>query len=148
MKLNAPKLTVALTLLMLALLSGCTSLGPIYQKVDTLPEDKGLVYIYRPNSFVGGGVSYDVKVGEKPIMTLYNGGYYPYFSSPGEVEFWAKSESRSAVTIDVETGKTYFLKGTVGVGFLVGRPHLTIVSSETGMSEIKECKLIPEPKDE
>lgn len=135
---------VALALLVLALVSGCASLGPVYQNVEMVPQDKGLVYIYRPSSFVGGGVSYDVKVGETPVTTLYNGGYYPYFSDPGEIEFWAKTESKSAVTLDVKVGETYFVKGTVGVGFLVGRPHLSVVPNETGSQEIVDCKLIPE----
>lgn len=135
---------VGSSLLLVALLSGCASLGPAYQIVEAIPPEKGLVYIYRPSSFVGGGVSYDVKVGENPIITLYNGGYYPYFSAPGEVEFWAKTESKSAVTLDVKAGETYFVKGTVGVGLLVGRPHLTVVDNGIGAVEIAGCKLIPE----
>ena len=126
--------------------SGCATLGPVYTKVDKVPEDTGLVYIYRPSSFIGGGVAYDVKVGETVVTTLHSGGYYPYFSKPGEVEFWAKTESRSAVTVDVKTGKVYYLKGTVGVGFFVGRPHLMVVPEDVGEKEISECKLIPESK--
>ena len=147
MKVSFKTAIVGLSLLLLALLSGCApSLGPVYQKAELAPNDKGLVYIYRPSSFVGGGVSYDVKVGEIPVTTLYNGGYYPYFSSPGEIEFWAKTESRSAVTLDVEAGETYFIKGTVGVGFLIGRPHLSVETNENGTLEIATCKLIPEKK--
>lgn len=64
----------------------------------------------------------------------------------GEVEFWAKTESKSAVTIDVKTGQAYYLNGTVGAGILVGRPHLMVVSEEVGQKEISEYKLIPESK--
>lgn len=130
------------------LMSGCATLGPIYTKVDTVPEGRGLVYVYRPSGFVGGGVAYDVKVGDNVVTTLHSGGYYPYFSAPGEVEFWAKTESRSAVTIDVKPGQVYYVKGTVGVGFFVGRPHLIVVPNEVGEKEIVACKLIPEPKKE
>jgi hypothetical protein len=137
------KAVVALSLVALTFLSGCASLGQVYQE-EPIPQDKGLVYLYRPSSFIGGGVSYDVKVGETPVTTLYNGGYYPYFSDPGEVEFWAKTESKSAVTLDVKAGETYFVKGTVGVGLLVGRPHLTVVPNETGGKEIADCKMIPD----
>jgi hypothetical protein len=35
-----------------------------------------------------------------------------------------------------------------GVGFFVGYPHLRVVAREKGEREIKECKLIPEPKQE
>lgn len=140
-------ITVAL-LMGLLLVGGCATLGPVYQRVATIPEGTGLVYIYRPSSFVGGGVAYDVKVGETVVTTLHNGGYYPYFVKPGEVEFWAKTESRSAVTLDVKAGEVYYVKGTVGVGFFIGRPHLMVIPPATAENEIAECKLIPEAKAE
>lgn len=127
------------------LIAGCATLGPIYQKTDQIPDGVGLVYIYRPNSFVGGGVSYDVRVGNTVITTLYKGGYFPYFAKPGELELWAKTEAKSAVTLDVRAGKIYYVKGTVGVGFIVGRPHLMVVPESVGETEIAECKLIPAP---
>ncbi|HYA19833.1 MAG TPA: hypothetical protein VEG25_04205 [Burkholderiales bacterium] len=125
------------------LMPGCATLGPSYQKVDKIPDGMGLVYIYRQNSFIGGGVYYDVKTGTTVITTLHSGGYYPYFAKPGELELWAKTEARTSVTLDVKAGETYYVKGTVGVGFVVGHPHLTIVSKDVGEAEIVECKLEP-----
>lgn len=77
------------------------------------------------------------------VTSLPNGGYYPYIRDPGEVEIWAKTESKSSVTLDLKPGDVKYVKGTLGVGFLVGRPNLTVVSNEVGANEIKECKLIP-----
>lgn len=149
MKTKWLKLSVFFVFLCIALLlNGCATLGPIYQKVDTIQEGKALVYIYRPSSFIGGGISYNVKVGETVIATLYSGGYYPYLAKPGETEFWAQTESKSSVTLDIKPGQTYYIKGTVGVGFFVGRPRLIVVSSDVGAREIAECKLIPEAKNE
>jgi hypothetical protein len=128
------------------LITGCASLGPIYSKVDKIPDNTGIVYLYRPSSFIGGGVSYDVKIGDIVITTLYNGGYYPYYSQPGEKEFWAQTESKSSVTLDVRSGQTYYIKGTIGVGFIVGRPHLMVVAPEIAEKEISDCKLIPDNK--
>ncbi|MBI5058086.1 MAG: DUF2846 domain-containing protein [Nitrospirae bacterium] len=145
-KIITKLLTISLLLAGMLVLSNCASLGPVYQKVEMVPDNVGLVYIYRPSGFVGGGVSYDIKVGETPITTLYSGGYYPYFSNPGEVEFWAQTESKSSVTLDIKAGQTYYIKGTVGVGIFVGRPHLMVMSPETAEKEIVECKLIPEEK--
>jgi hypothetical protein len=127
------------------LITGCASLGPVYSKVDKIPDNSGLVYFYRPSAYLGGGMSYDVKTGETVITTLPNGGYYPYFSAPGEKEFWAQTESKSSVTLDVKAGKTYYIKGEIGVGFLVGRPHLMVVAPEIAEKEIADCKLIPTP---
>jgi hypothetical protein len=133
-----------LLLLPVLLVTGCASLGPVYSKVDKVPDNSGLVYFYRPASFIGGGVSYDIKNGDTIITTLYNGGYYPFYSDPGEKEFWAQTESKSSVTLDVKSGQTYYVKGEVGVGFFVGRPHLMVMAPENGEKEIAECKLIPD----
>lgn len=64
------------------------------------------------------------------------------------MELWARTESESAVTVDVKAGEVYYVKGEVGVGFFVGRPHLRVVPREKGEKEIAECTLIPEPKKE
>lgn len=148
MKVRSKLFSITIFLGILLFFVSCASLGPVYQKVDKIPDGMGLVYIYRPSSFVGGGISPDIKVGETVVTTLYNGGYFPYFVEPGEVEFWAKTESKSAVTLDVKAEQTHYIKGTIGVGFFVGRPHLMVVSPDVGEKEIAGCKLIPEKKDD
>jgi hypothetical protein len=40
--------------------------------------------------------------------------------------------------------ETTYVKGTVGVGFFVGRPNLSVVDPAVALTEIKECKLIPD----
>lgn len=147
MKKNIFKLMSALLFFGIPFLSSCApTLGPAFQKVGMIPENVGLVYIYRPPDFFGAGISYDVKANGVNATTLYNGGYYPYFAKQGDVEFSAKTESTSAAKIYVEVGQTYYLKGTIGWGVLVGRPHLEVVSPEVGQVEIAKCKLIPEKK--
>jgi hypothetical protein len=137
---------IAALCLIVLLIPGCATLGPNYQKVDKIPEGMGLVYIYRPNSFWGGGVSYYVNTGQTVITTLHSGGYYPYFAKPGELELWARTEAKTAVTLDVKAGETHYVKGTIGIGVVVGHPHLILVSKDVGEAEIAECKLEPEPK--
>ncbi|MEW6571700.1 MAG: DUF2846 domain-containing protein [Nitrospirota bacterium] len=124
------------------------TLGPAFQKTDKIPEEMGMVYIYRPSKGFGAAITPDVYANGFVITTLYNGGYYPYLTKPGEIEFSAKTESTSAVTLDIKPGQIYYLKGYIGIGFFVGRPHLTVVSPEVGEKEIAECKLIPEKKAE
>ena len=126
----------------LLVLNGCATTGPAYTSVESVPADKALVYIYRKPSFVGGGVYFDIHDGDQVVTTLRNGGYFPYIRDPGEVELWAKTESRSSVTLDLKPGDIQYVKGEVGIGFLVGRPTLSVVDSATGAEEIKECKLL------
>ena len=126
------------------LLPGCATLGPPFQKIEKIPDNMGLVYIYRPSKLMGGAIKYEVDANKVLVTHLPAGGYYPYFAKPGVTEFSAETESKSAVTIDVKAGETYYIKGTIGIGFFVGRPHLVIVSREEGAKEIAECKIIPE----
>ncbi|OHD74123.1 MAG: hypothetical protein A2V99_15225 [Spirochaetes bacterium RBG_16_67_19] len=135
--------SILLALGLLAALAGCASLGPPFQPLASVPSGKAVVYFYRPSSFVGSAVSFTVNAGELPIISLSNGGYFPYIAAPGRISFWAKTEAESFVIIDVEPGLEYYLKGTVGMGILVGRPKLEQVPAAMGRLEILDCKLIP-----
>ena len=72
--------------------------------------------------------------------------YIPYHADPGELELWAKTESTSSVTVDVKAGDTAYVRGSVGVGFFVGRPSLEMVDRSTGEREVRECKLLQPAK--
>lgn len=145
--LNIKSVSIVLGGLAAAMIfSGCAPKGPQFNGVKKLQKDSGLVYVYRPSKFVGSGLYYDIHVkdtsgNDKVIGTLTNGSYLQYRSKPGEKEFWAKTESTSSVTIDIEPNKMYCVKGEIGMGLLVGRPHLTIVDNETCKKEIKDTKL-------
>ena len=143
MKINIrPLVFLAVALVGMSVMSGCATSGPKFSKVEHIPEGKGLIYIYRPSSFKGGGVFYDVYAKDKVVTTLRNGGYFPYFADLGENEIWAKTEAKSSVTVDVKAGKTYFVKGGVRMGLLIGRPDLTLATPELGATEVAECNLL------
>lgn len=119
------------------------TLDQVYKKVEGFPSNKALVYIYRPSG-MGAAVYYDVKANGKVVTTLYSGSYYPFVTEPGEIEFSAKTEASDEVTLDAKPSQTYFLRGSVGLGFFVGHPHLTIVPADEAEQEIVDCKLLPE----
>jgi len=126
--------------------SGCGASGAQFSQFATPKQDRGLVYVYRPESFVGGGVSYDIHVTNpsNPDLIageLVNGSYVEIDIPSGESEVWGKTESKSSVTLDVKKGETYCVKGGVGIGFLIGRPNLEIVDMDTCKKEIVETKL-------
>jgi hypothetical protein len=140
---------VLVTLLLAAaavLQYGCANLGKKFEPVAAPAADKATVYVYRPSAFAGGGAFYTVHAGEKPIAKLYNGGYFVHTASPGELEIWASTESKSSVTLDLKAGDVKYVKGTIGIGFFVGRPNLAVVDPTVGQEEIKECKLVEPEK--
>ena len=131
-------------LLALGLIQGCASLGPAYKDVSSIPEDKALVYIYRPSWLQGAALSYYVYVNDKIITKLYSGGYYPYIAEPGKIKFWTRPENQSWAEVNLKAGKTYYLKGLIVPGIVGGQPYINIVSNPIGQDEIRDCKLIPE----
>src|SRR5215469_1566441 len=124
-------------------LSGCATLGPTYSADTTTPKDKATIYVYRESGFVGGAVAYMVRANGIDVSPLPSGGYFIYHAEPGEVEFSAKTEAQTSVTVDAKAGEVYYVKGTVGVGVFVGHPHLVLVPKEVGAKEITACKLVP-----
>ena len=125
---------------------GCAINGPVYQKVNKIPENSGVVYIYRPSHFrPGEGLAPNLyrSKGTKYLTKIYNGGYFPYFVEPGEIDFSVATETESSVTLNIAPGKIYYIKLTMGMGVWVLRPHLIVVDPETAEKEIAECKLIP-----
>lgn len=127
----------------LLLLAACAATGPRFESEAAPPEGRATVYIYRQSGFVGGGVAYTVSANGVEIAALPAGGYFVYHAAPGEVEFTARTEAKTSVTIDARPGTTYYIKGTIGVGVFVGHPHLTVVPDDVGAKEIVECSLVP-----
>lgn len=130
-------------LTLLVALSGCAASGAAFEAVEAIPESKALVYIYRPNSIVGGAIRYHVSVGDRPIVYLIRGGYFPYLADPGETTFWAQTEARAEVSEYLKAGGVYYLEGGVGVGVAIGRPRLSFVDASEGAEEVAECVLLP-----
>ena len=108
-------------------------------EVSTHP-DYAVIYFYR-ESGAGALVSYDVYVGDTKV----------YRSRPetkaevklyedGDVEVWAKTESKEVLPLTVKKGTDYYIRTSVSPGIMIGRPDLEILSSETGRVEYESIK--------
>lgn len=124
------------------LIAGCSASGPAFTPLDPIPFGKGVVYIYRTPSFVGGGVYGTVSANKKPLTKIKNGGYFPYVSDPGKVHFEVSTEATNEADVTVETGREKYLKTMVGMGMFVGHLKFSEVSQEIGKKEIRECNLL------
>ena len=96
---------------------------------------------------MGAAIHYDVYAGkDEVICDLVRGGYCLFYSKPGELELWGKTESRSSITVDVKAGQEHFVKGGLSLGFMVGRPNFTLIDNLIGLEEITDCKLLKKPE--
>lgn len=121
-----------------ALLSGCAVQGEPYQRMS-VPTQKGVIYVYRLPGFVGAAVTPNVTCGSVE-NGLGPGGYHPYVEDPGVITCSAHTEATSTVDVEVKSGQEYYVKEEIGMGFFIGRPHLSVVDPDFGHSEIQQCK--------
>jgi uncharacterized protein DUF2846 len=135
---------VKLVILGLVVISSCTpsNFGPRFDKIDNIPPNAGLVYLYRSERFRGAKVWFYVTANGEVMGPLYNDGYYPYFSKPGKTVFNAESYYDGkmildhTVSIEVQAGHTYYIRATT-------LPQiLELVTPDIGEKEIKDCKII------
>lgn len=102
------------------------------------PSGKGQVVFFRQSKLVGAALSFSVHEGETGIGKLGNGSYFIQVSDPGPHTFTTQSEAVDRLTLEVEAGETYYVKQSIGVGVVMGRPHLAPSdSAEFEKSKVK-----------
>jgi hypothetical protein len=108
-----------------------------------LPEakaDKGLVIFYRLSGFKGKAIRFNLNHAEGSLGQLLSGTYLYKYLEPGEHKFWSQAISQDSITINVEAGKKYYVKGEVAMGVLAGRPQFTQMSESDALSDLKKLE--------
>jgi hypothetical protein len=112
---------------------------------------KGMLYVYRPSSFIGGGVYYDIHdsaQNDKVLGTITSGSVVEAELPPGPREIWAKTEAKTTIPVTIQAGKTECIEAGVSMGILVGRPSLKKVSLEKCRQEVKRIVAEQKKRDE
>lgn len=122
-------------------LGGCVGAQIMKDKPQPQPSaDNAMVYFFRESHFAGRGVVYDVQDNGKTIGMLQSGTYFYYPAAPGDHTFSAKTESSSTVTLHVEAGKTYYVRGSVTMGAFVGHPKLEVADAAAWQTQFADLK--------
>jgi len=87
-------------------------------------EQKGLIVFYRVKKGAGSAIPIGVHYSGGSVGTLKNGASFQKYFAPGEYTFWSKVITEDSVTLTVEAGNTYYIRGDVRMGFYIGRPKL------------------------
>ena len=136
-KRGARLVTVVLAAILLSSCAGVQREAAPSQP-DRPEVGKAMVIFYRERRFVGGGVSYKVLDNGTRIGGLPNGAYFVYQAKPGAHKFTAATESTDEHVLTLEAGKTYYVRGEVHMGVMVGRPQLVIADSKEAVAAIKD----------
>jgi hypothetical protein len=74
------------------------------------------------------------------VLGLTKGDTFAFaYVEPGERLFWSRAENVSALTTNVEAGKTYYLKQNVRMGGLKARVKLEILDETEGHEMLEKC---------
>lgn len=103
--------------------------------------DSAVLYIYRPENFVGFAVMYDIYVGDEKVGKVANKSKFRYvLRQEGPVEVWARTEKKESVFLDAKFGESYYIRCAVTTGAWVGHPSLTLVPAMQGEPEYARIK--------
>ena len=100
------------------------------------PEGKGQIVFFREKKFAGSAIRYKVREGDTELGKLSSGSYFVLPVEPGTHQYTVHSEAKDILTLEVEAGETYYVVGSITMGFLAGRPNLSPSDQATfdGMS--------------
>jgi hypothetical protein len=108
-------------------------------KIAPPPEGKGQIVFFREKKFAGAAVRYKVREGETELGKLSSGTYFVHVTEPGTHEYTVHSEAKDLLPLEVEAGETYYVIGSISMGFMVGRPNLS--PSEQATFDAMSAKL-------
>jgi hypothetical protein len=131
-------------LIILALLIAAEVTAGEYAEVEkSRPEpqptgDQAVVYVVRP-ALAGKAVKMWAFVDTTPIG-VNKGRQCTYALVPaGRHIFWARAENISAMEMDIEPGKIYYLKQDLRMGVMKARVALEVLAPEEGEKALAKC---------
>nr|WP_319401431.1 hypothetical protein [uncultured Carboxylicivirga sp.] len=105
-----------------------------------IDADYALLRVYRYGG-AGSLISYDLHLGDNVLCRILNNYKNEIkLTDLGRNSLWAKTESKSEIPINVEPGKIYYLRCSVDMGIMVGRPSIELVDWQTGQNEYESFK--------
>ena len=137
---------LALSTTAIILFSGCSAKGPQFTNFQQPEKGQSNVYLYR-TSYFGGAIQPNIhkeNISTKTdtiIGSIKPYGYIMTKVQPGKYQFWAKTEARNEVNLDIEPNKIYCIKHYITPGFFIGHPQFKIVDMAKCKKELKKTKL-------
>lgn len=110
-------------------------------KEIAVPEDKALVYVYRPSS-AGFAVRMEVTCDGQSLGSTKGKRFIYALLDPGKHTIKSKAENTATLDVDLEAGKTYYIHQRVKMGALMARTELELVTNESeARKKLNSCKL-------
>jgi hypothetical protein len=106
---------------MVPLVIGGEGAAPI--TIGEPPAGKGQIVFFRPSG-QGMLINCTIHEGDAQISKLGDSKYFILTAEPGPHKYMVRSEAKDELTLEVEPGETYFVRCSIGMGIIAGRPNL------------------------
>ena len=85
----------------------------------------GTVIFFREKKFAGSAIRYKVRENGQELCKLGSGTFCKIDVPVGKHQYEVHSEAKDALTLEVESGETYYVIGGVSMGVFAGHPNLS-----------------------
>jgi len=104
-------------------------------------EGHALVYVFRPAT-MGAAIKTWAFVDDDLMMVSKPKAYSFAHVTPGKHLFWTKSENTSAMQLEVEAGKTYYLQVKIKMGFGKARAKILQIDEAEAQKYFEKCSYV------
>lgn len=136
-------------LIAIVALSGCakTSKAPAEQHEAAMafevPDDRGVVYLYRSGKAIGAAGTIEVKVNGQTAGGTGPSTFFRWELKPGSYTFYSiTGEASATVALEVDAGQIYFIQQDARMGLNSGRVNMKEVDEKTGMGYVQNMKML------
>ncbi len=99
------------------------------------------IYFYRPKSFTGAAIGYNINLDDSVVWRAVNNSRYEVrVYKEGKQKVWAKTEAKAIIPLNIQFGKTYYIKCAIAMGVWVGQPSLNLIDPEQGRDEYERVR--------
>lgn len=134
-------------ILIVIFFTGCATVPTASPQLDlqaksfTANPDKATIYIYRDEIY-GGAIGMNIMLDGVYLGRTAAKTYFRVEVNAGDHTVQSFAENTTEMSLKTETGKIYFVRQEVKMGFLSARSEIYLVENGEGREAVQECKLI------
>ena len=97
---------------------------------DAAAAGTGTVVFFREKKMMGAAISYKVRENDIELCKLGSGSFCTLQVPVGKHEYVTKTEAKDVLTMEVESGETYYVQASISMGFAAGHSNLAPSTKE------------------
>ena len=131
-------------LFLIALLYGCSAVGPTLLESDIPPvePDEARLYFYRLPALYGSALRPPVLLDNEPVGVSVSGSVFIVDTSPGSHTVSITSDSERILPVELNSGESVYIRMDMEPGVWVANIRPVLVEPELGQHESSDLSVI------